>query len=294
MKRTLIVILILCFVIFIPSCNSKEDHKEIVVLENGFVLDGGSDVLHKTEYPQWSEENTRPHKDNAVASKKKTVTFNGIEYSGTYENSYTEVFCDYHTDFYKCENGSSFAVNRNTGEVCAFEKSADESGEVKVLTEEELKACADSFASKYINTSDYELSTEKSENKSVYIYTKILGGIVTAELMCICVNNQSGEIVKFNSRMLNRFSKEYIGRKSDELNELLQSAPVLADQKLKEVFAESRFPIIEFDKSKRTLCIMHDGQLSIVYSVDVKLRTENTDSFSRVDFLYIIVKYQSA
>ena len=179
------------------------EFNDLTVLEVDFNSDAGN---HTEEYPLWSSEKALDHNDPS-APEKYTVKFNGTKYTGAYQDSYVPYGASYISHEYMGDD-VEFTINAETGELTSFRYRKNPYSQDNTLDETGCRKIADEFAGKYINASDYTVTVDvptAGSRKYRFHYEMAINGLETLEYLSVAVD-ESGNIVSFNSRLLNSFN----------------------------------------------------------------------------------------
>lgn len=259
------------------------------------LVDSGSDSTIATsqaaEYELWPSEKLNAFQDSA-APQTKTVVFDGISYTGTYQKSLVSPPDTYQADYYEFEKGH-FAVNATNGKVVDFLLHIIEEGD-KTLAECQEIAC--NFASQFADISDFSIEVRESSVTNAFIFTRSNGNVNTAERIIVGVS-PAGRIKSFSSTMLGVFDELNSVSSANMENSITllcsEQAETILDTKLQSLYAnvDKTDATVSYEIEDQWLLPLPDGTLGKLYTVNVSLsrRTDEGISLSG-SLLQILVK----
>lgn len=235
------------------------EFNDLTVLEVDFNSDAGN---HAEEYPLWSSEKALDHVD-ASAPEKYTVKFNGTKYTGDYQDSYVAYGESCISHEYEGDN-VEFSINSDTGELTSFRYRKNPYSQDNTLDETDCRKIADEFAGKYINVHDYAITVDVSTESSWYQYDRLIGHQETLEYLAIKVD-KSGNIISFNSRMLNSFNN-VVDVVYDE-----EKVIDAVESKIKEIYKDVD-SYEGYEISRYHITKLKDGSYGLLYSVSATVQ----------------------
>lgn len=215
MKKVRVFVIFQCCILFfnvLIGCenNLPTDLNSIQykALETGdfYPNDGGK---HALEYSNWSSDRISSFQSD-LAPVEKTVVFNGVEYTGLYDESSVNIPNIYISHTYKGK-GVMFDINSKTGELTSIMFTSGFS-DYSSKSEKECREIVDNIAAKYINLDEYKVEISISPfPESNYFYSanyfKEIDGYKTADKMTVTID-RNGNLRSLNFSMLGSFKDE--------------------------------------------------------------------------------------
>ncbi|MCD7944810.1 MAG: hypothetical protein LUH43_08030 [Clostridia bacterium] len=279
------ICILVCFAAFltVSSCSSSSG---LVAFEIGGSSDDSDPGSHSSEYALWSDENYLQHEDS-TAPETYTITFNGVELTGTYLYSRTGYGDLFQRNYYQIEAsdgylGGYFTIRTDTNEVVDFVRGHEypENYDDDVRGEysfEQCKASAEALVSQYIHIEDYELETEEEGALDHFVYTYCVDGIETKDRVSILVSTYTGEVTLFSAGDLGAFSENSEVTATSTVN-TSDAAEVLTSDEAEEIL-EAKVNAIYSDYDSyeiyyQVLIKLPDGSIGMLNTVTVKYSTE--------------------
>ncbi|MCD8003574.1 MAG: hypothetical protein LUG88_06675 [Clostridia bacterium] len=282
MKKTICILICLVMALSICSCSKNDGLVALEIGGNSESIDTG---VHSSDYALWSSENYTYHEDTA-APETYTITFNGVELTGTYLYSQTDRGDSFQRDKYKVDSldgylGGFFDINTSTGEVVFFfrQREYPEGYSSNVRGDysfDECQAAAEELAAQFINTESYILETEEGTSLDSFDYVYYVDGVETRDCVSILVSTYTGEVVYYFSGDLGAFAESNAATTSasdsvsvSEAVENLKSeeATAVLEAKIKTIYSD----YISYSVSEQTLVRFEDGSIGLLCMVDVTI-----------------------
>ena len=238
---------------------------------------------HKVELVLKTERS--PFTDNSKIGSDKTITLNGLKWTGEYYTSRSETDYVASVDKYTgVSNGKNvkFIINSVTGKCEYF--SVDTSGETegKILTRDELYRIAYENFMNGGYTDDpenYTLKTEFDQGAGGYCFkfSRFVNGIETCEYVVLNFTKDG----KFSGYIGNRIGEmkdvDVSGIDTDKLYAAVET-------KLKAIYADA---YVNFDKNGAVLTKLTDGSYVFDYHVNVSVKNDKGENI--LDGCYLTV-----
>lgn len=197
-----------------------------------------------------------------AAPKSATVTFNGVTYTGTYQETKDLLPKHYIEHTYRGD-GYKFAINSDTGEVCEF-GTFGHSKDTSTVDKSYCRQLADSIVDDYFELNEYLVKEECFENGENYImtytYYKNFNGYQSADRFWIRING-NGEVVYFTRYGAGSFSDV----KSVSVNK--RKVKEAIKKELETIYAGTTVPVENFQASDGLLVRLEDGSCAVFYEV---------------------------
>lgn len=274
MKKVIIItIFCLCFSIMLTSCSTaKNSQHSIIALEIGGSADSADGGVHSSEYPLWSPESLTRHADS-TAPDTLTVEFDGVSYEGRYLYSAANGFNTYQTHYYEADN-ADFAVNAESMELETLLLFPDVP-EPYGLSAGECKDIAVKAASEFIDVNEYELKINPGEYYHGYHFIRCIDGIETCDRLSVGIA-VTGELATLSLNSVNVFQNipQALSGETEEKTNVLQSQNALEvlEEKISQIYQNT--DNIYYEIAGKTLVVLDDNELGMVYAVDVSIVSE--------------------
>ena len=260
----------LSMILSVVSC--KAEDYEIQALEIGCAFDSADGGNHKSEYEPWSSENVGIFQYDDVP-QEAIITFNELDYKGTYYRSERNELVNYQIDYYSVGD-VKFGVNSETKALVSFSKDGNKGS----LTENECKNRAEDFVSKYIDVNDYDLEVKQNSESYSFYYFKNIYNVPTCECVAITVST-AGDIIYFERQMSGVFEDLNVNSSTIEarVKELKsRQAMDVLKEKINSIYSTySSYEIVS-----QYVVVLEDGSIGVKYDVAVRRSREySTDEF---------------
>ena len=203
-----------------------------------------------------------------LKGKTCKIVFNGTTYTGKYKQSRNWSWSNSNIDVYTFGDYGHFYINEKTDRVCSFSRYIKKSKGSETIKSMRNKAIK--FASKYIDTDEYVLKTEKADDHLFYRFERYIGDIKTAAHFSV-EYTKSGKLVAFYDRSNEDIDKMLSNYSEEEMNKIiskLKSKTVrnLVLSKLKELYPDSRDEAVD----EKTLVVLKNGKPGMMYKATSK------------------------
>ena len=280
MKKIIAALLALITLFTVIGCSSSTD---VVALSLEQKIDSPFGPKIDAEYDESSDEFLKLY-ENSEPQSQIQITFEGKTYTGTYNDSYSDLTFNSMADEYLTEDEDvSFSVRRDNGDLMEVKFYNPDRGEGD-KTFEECEKIAENIAKKYIDVSEYELTADDDadlgDDEGVkykiynYCYTRMIDGEETSDLLNIVIGG-SGEILLFENYTWN---KEELNKcdSASSLNKIKKYCSEEAVKKIEEKL-EIMYPgYASYEIVRKVIVYMKTGNPGVAYNVDVRLKAEKT------------------
>ncbi len=178
-----------------------------------------------------------------TAEKEVSITYNGVEYKGTYtgtdmaymDNRFVDVYEGYHL---------SFGLTHDTKELYYISGAKLDENEptdkIRNFSVDECIKIANNIASQYINVSEYSVKTSTIDSVGIEMvsYRKSYNGVPTSELLMIDISYVTGKQLGFSMRSIGQFDNEEISKSKSAVELLLKEGKKVAYEKAEEICKE--------------------------------------------------------
>lgn len=269
--KKIIIILIAAIVAITPLLGCSSEDKSNInfadtmvayeIMSSADIYDGG---IHVDEYPQWSCEKSNMFQD-PLAEEVTAVEFEGREYSGKYWYSVVEPYNNYQSDYYEIPGGW-YSINAENGKLLSLVLPNSEKGEKTI---DDCKDKAISIAELFIDVEKYKLTTTEGEYVNAYYFRRFFEGYGTCALLAVGIGTD-GSLVTFG-RMMTDEMEQLLSEKDEEqirktLDKLCsEDGASVVEKKVRTIYDA----IADYEVIDRTMTILDDGSIGVVYSVDV-------------------------
>lgn len=205
-----------------------------------------------------------------------TITFDGMQYTGTYTYSSIGLNESFVSDRYKTEDGVYFEIRRDTQELVNIEFAVKlyHAGARYKEDVEDPAATALSIATAYAKQylEDFEAYTitvhdpivvEKNRDGDAYRYSKHIisfckkiGEYDTSDILFVTVSSK-GDLLFLDVSDLSVLDEFEIIVNSELLNQSV-------DSKLKEIYANAGYTLVSYSIIKQTVCVTPEGKPCIM------------------------------
>ncbi len=307
-KRLFLIIMVSCVIFTYTACNSmspKTQYDKQIESYSSFIASQASDQNIKIKIEDDFYEGERFFEKNFMFNK--SCIFNGIKYTGTYEESRYGSTSSYVSDCYYTEDQIIFNLNSDTEEIVYINFSnADFIKTEPYLPEIEdaqkvAQDIAKGIAEQYISNLDVYMRTEEEPSTSYYkkdeidypltyyktTYMRIVDEIDTSDCIDIIISSK-GHIVSVNLNDVNVFKRNKI-----DVDKLNIDKDLLAESiksKLETAYQDANCTLIEAHTTQQTLFFTPDGELcvkTILHTV------ANTDTNVQESDSIIVLTYLS-
>lgn len=274
-----IVIILLILQLLLSSC-----HSEKFELYKTYIEDVSNGASAAVDSKIWSTFFT---KENKVGSSR-TVSYNGVQYIGQYDNSLVKVFTSYETDYYKTESGIDFGVNSQTGDLVYLNLMTNEYFETEPYLDDVADpagtalALAKSIAKDFVDDiSEYEITIDepypqyKKKDGRTYTYylhdiwfMRKIQGYNTSDRLYIRVTSK-GNLAQISLGDINAFKGKTISFDVDKVNTSISD-------KVKKAYENTSCMLTDFTVGNQYICKLPNGQICIHSNVPVKLKNQST------------------
>lgn len=243
----------------------------------GMESDSLTDGFVTAECDFWSTDYRQPYQEE-TASKRVTIIFEGVSYTGDYSHSRIDLPNTYRSDYYRLADGE-FAVNAETGDVVFWGVPNAQIGE---MTAEDCEDIANEFVSQFADLEQYSLTIRPGNYMHNYKYTKYINGVPTADMCSVSITT-AGKIVLFDSRMLGAFDSGTFRMNA----EVEQDFTILSSSQVETALADKVQTIYndlssagQYEKStfsyevkNSQLVLLPDNSIGKLYRVDISVKT---------------------
>lgn len=296
-KLTMLSIAILMLIIFVclTGCNS-----DTLTAYQSVVADSANDLIAITsECDFWTGEY---FVDSSKSGDLKTVSCDGIQYTGEYKKSIIEKLNSFTTDIYEDDNNIEFGINRNTGKLLylnLMNKSFfDTEPYLDELSDPEKSAIefAERLAAKYVTDLDaYEMIIEpptvrykEKDGQSyrisyhVITFARKINGYYTSDYISVKVTSK-GNLASLKMGDIGAFSDVSIAIDSEMLQNSIQT-------KVKGVYSAKNYNFVESDIRDQKLVITPAGQIAIYSDIKIVIEDASAQSFNTAVAILTVIK----
>lgn len=244
----------------------------------------------------WNQE----YFQNEEALKEKQVEFNNTIYNGTYEKSIIRKCESFVRNVYTDETGIRFEINEKTGELVLLNLMNYDFFETEPFKEEvedsenNALELAKEIAKDYIDVIDYELLIEDSVTREfikddekyymtyyTFTFAKKVNGIYSSDYVSIKITSK-GNLASLYIGDIGAFDGKDIIIPLDEINNANQD-------KIKNIFAQVNFSVLNQEVTIERLAITPDGEVSLYRAFKVSL--DGIDSLITMNAGICLVTY---
>lgn len=202
-----------------------------------------------------------------AAPEQATVTFNGVTYTGTYQETKDLWSLPYIRHTYRGD-GFEFEINGETGQLSEFSNRLPDNG-TAVVDKSYCRQLADSIVDDYFDLDEYlveEKYHDLGENDLItYTYYKKFNGYRSVDRFWIRLNG-NGEVDYFTM-----YGGGYLADvKSISVNK--RKVKEAIREKMEEIYAGTTIPVDEFTMSDGLLVKLEDGSCALYYQVGLPER----------------------
>lgn len=198
-----------------------------------------------------------------TAPENATVTFNGVTYTGTYQETMDLLPQPYIQHTYRGDK-YEFSIRSDTGKLCEF-KDRLPLKDMSTVDKSYCRQLADSIVDDYFDLDEYLVKEECSVHGENYImtytYYKDFDGYQSADRYWIRING-NGEVEYFTMYGAGSFADV----KRVSVNE--KKVKKAIKEKLEEIYAGTTVPVEKFEiQSEGLLLKMEDGSCAVYFDV---------------------------
>lgn len=288
-------VLLICSISLITGCSKEHivSNADVQHTPNSFAIynvsvetDATTEKGNNEDNPLWTLKKSTLQGDSAP--ENITVTFDGKLYTGEYWYSTVVRHNPYTSHYYSFSDGW-FSVKSNTAEVdCIFFASPLRTNGYK--SAEECKESALTLAKQYIDTGDYKLTMEITEDFYSYLFERYVENIRTDAFLSIGID-RSGELMFFSygstdelDTAVDRFEKDAL---KDRIA-LYTSEAVISAIGNEQIERFGKSSEVKLDDP--VLVVLEDGDVGVVYDVSVEViaREENIETHTNKHARYVV------
>ena len=287
MRKLIAVILAICMIFGLCSCgaygSSQGRDRRLVAREiSGVLSDSIYGGVHVNEYDQWSYEKMNMH-ENKNAPRTMTVSFDGIEYTGTYTHSVVDTYNNYESDEYIFGRGGWFKVISGTNKVHQIVLPLPEPPAGDAVESGKGRAKAMEIAGNYIDINEYELTVESNIYYDVYRFKKQIDGVICANLAVLM--EKDGDLSAFDYLIVDEYNEIRAKYSDTEIKEAIarltsEEADKLCEAKIEKAYSYDNMLSRESNLLYRYLVLLDDGSLGIMNEFDVNITIPTDDGYS--------------
>lgn len=275
MKKIFTISISFILIVFLVSCNGKKAKKY-----DSLVFDFANDgILTKNDVDYWTEGYFE-EKD----IPKKTVEFNGIQYTGQYHTSIISTGEPYATHYFYTDDRIRFGIRGDTEQLVSFTVMNNEYFNTEPYLDDVKNAyevaydIANNIAKQHLDDIDsYTLIEkesdveEKERDGKIYTityyrfkYVKIISGFETSDYISVSVNSK-GHLAAVNMGNIGAFDNIEISFEESKVNESVI-------QKAKEIYKNTGYTLLSNEIVYQKIAITPDGKVCIVSDLEVSLQ----------------------
>ena len=282
-NNRILLLMLLCITLIFPSCgasgSSQGKNRKLTAREiNVVLMDSEYGGVHVDECDQWSSEKMDIH-ENKNAPRTMTVSFDGSEYTGTYEYSVKDTYNNYESDMYNFAPGAWFRVVSGTDKVdqIVFPLPQPPAGDEAESGNGRAKAME--LAGRYLDLNASEMTVKSDIYYDAYHFRVQVDGVICARLAVVM--EKDGDLATFDYLMVDEYDEIRAKYSDSEIKEAIarltsEEADKLCEEKIEKAFVYDNMLSREAALLNRYLVMLEDGSLGVVndYDVELKIRTE--------------------
>lgn len=280
------------------SCNPNQQDSNAYLPYESYVHSISNNIQNKgirTEAKYWRGEEF----DDAPIIKRKTLTWDGVEYIGTYSHSEISAFMEFQTDYYTTEDKIEFGVSYETKKIVSVDFTSSEKRHAwcEATPVEDPDSVAIEKATEYLQTysrdpSDYELTIDtptatqaNKEGKAYSIYAvqftkKSTNECSLPDYVQVRVTS-GGNLISVKIGSIGKYDDMQAFNKTRVYESI--------DQKLRETYSNVGYNVASYTFNRRMICKTPDHSYCLSSDISVVLE-KNGETYTTLISLITILE----